>query len=356
MIVLELGEEKHIALDQEEKEELKARLELFIETQDPKSYHYNFNQIDSSISNNADLYHANYLDYLNHAWTNHYGIIFSPDICWYTIMCELTKHIKSNNTFYNSYFRKMNTDDTLKIGKEDNNHKIPFYRIRRKLRDMTPISIEVFLPEFSTSTENSVNSFCLTFFESMGSYYKFRNVGCGIPKVSISGTRQDWELIRSRVSGFSKMFTRLEKHFIQIEQIVDSIIKSFDNPDKGFWKQIFRSNPCGQGKNIDGWITKLYNYNFEDRQDFPNHISGIYYTGSDDRDKFKLSYGLFQSKMNDHGFLDPQFGYVLHRLSKKVNKTTKQIEDKSGEKKPDPPDDDDDASGFSGWSRPGMIC
>lgn len=64
------------------------------------------NHIDSTI-----LYHQNYMHYLMLAWTNHFSVILSPDIVFYTILCELSDFIKRNTETFNYLFTSTNSNN-----------------------------------------------------------------------------------------------------------------------------------------------------------------------------------------------------------------------------------------------------
>jgi hypothetical protein len=56
------------------------------------------------------LLHKNLMHYLTLAWYNHFSVVISPDMIFYTIMCELAVQIKSEPDAYRHLF----TDSTTK--------------------------------------------------------------------------------------------------------------------------------------------------------------------------------------------------------------------------------------------------
>src|ERR1700744_6296961 len=50
------------------------------------------------------VYHKNYLEYLQTAWSNHRGIRLDPDIFWYTILCEFASYISENSELFRDLF------------------------------------------------------------------------------------------------------------------------------------------------------------------------------------------------------------------------------------------------------------
>lgn len=56
------------------------------------------------------LLHKNLMHYLTLAWYNHFSVVISPDMIFYTILCELAEQIKSDPDAYRHLF----TDSTDK--------------------------------------------------------------------------------------------------------------------------------------------------------------------------------------------------------------------------------------------------
>ncbi len=56
------------------------------------------------------------------------------------------------------------------------------------------------MPKFSTSGKQEIAIMNVTLMDAMKHYFKYfcTAVGCGIPKVKLMGTLEDWEEIRKR--------------------------------------------------------------------------------------------------------------------------------------------------------------
>jgi hypothetical protein len=48
--------------------------------------------------------HKNYLHYLTLAWSNHFSVVLSPDIIFFTILCEIADEILSDPDSYRHLF------------------------------------------------------------------------------------------------------------------------------------------------------------------------------------------------------------------------------------------------------------
>ena len=47
----------------------------------------------STVSDRADLYHKNYLDYLSRTFGHHNSIVLAPQHFWYTGLCEIAQTV-----------------------------------------------------------------------------------------------------------------------------------------------------------------------------------------------------------------------------------------------------------------------
>lgn len=59
------------------------------------------------------LVHQNYMHYLTLCWANHFSAIISPDIVFYTILCEIADEIKDNPEKYQHLFTHSSEKVTL---------------------------------------------------------------------------------------------------------------------------------------------------------------------------------------------------------------------------------------------------
>ena len=62
--------------------------------------------ISSTVPEPSDTIrtHKNYIHYLTLAWSNHFSVVLSPDIIFFTILCEIADEILSNPDSYRHLF------------------------------------------------------------------------------------------------------------------------------------------------------------------------------------------------------------------------------------------------------------
>ena len=123
---------------------------------------------------------------------------------------------------------------------------------------------------FSTTNLASLTTSQISIMSAMKQYFTYTvgMGGCGISSITLEGTLDDWNKIKSKLQFFSKKEFALSwwtKHFLPI---IDKIIMTkkyysqnniINNEIKKFWKDMIRIK---EGKDYDpsyinGWITKF---------------------------------------------------------------------------------------------------
>ncbi len=86
--------------------------------------------------------------------------------------------------------------------------------------------------------------------------------GCGIPKITIEGTTEDWEKVLQKTQYISKY--DLKWWTSELEPILTEIIKATKGDfKKKFWLNMVKTHTeisYGSNTSIDGWITKFFPY------------------------------------------------------------------------------------------------
>ncbi|KAH9130425.1 hypothetical protein LEN26_008528, partial [Aphanomyces euteiches] len=117
---------------------------------------------------------------------------------------------------------------------------------------------EWILPSFSTTTDHDRIVGSVVMMASMKKYFKYKfELCCGIPNVTLLGTVQDWETIRSRVD----YLKRFGGHMVEWVEMLSGVIDQFVASAKGavdvdFWQRICHNIGGGSGpRYISGWIS-----------------------------------------------------------------------------------------------------
>ena len=126
--------------------------------------------------------------------------------------------------------------------------------------------LNVFKKKFSTSTREEEVAITVTFLSIFKKYFKYTIDGtCGISKITIEGTIEDWELLLNKIIEIGNLDEEIIFWTDEIKKIVQKIINTLKTrkPDINFFKNMVqntdRSKEC-QPDIINGWIVKFIPY------------------------------------------------------------------------------------------------
>ncbi len=265
----------------------------------------------------GDIRHNNFLEYLGAAWNSHRGIVVAPQNFWHIILCELATLIKNDPEHYRDLFTTSNEKQEITVQTGDL-ELLPLDAIMEELKKLVPSDIDSFFPAFSTNTNASIFAQRATFADAMSPFYNYSMYCCGITKVKILGGEDDWNLIIDHLSWMkTSMFDNNETICNYIDKLVPSIediIHSLQEPNAGFWKNIFRLERCGSGGQVEvkGWIQNFYLKKPSPGyiHNYPTCVSYVKYKNLTTNKNFELVSGLFSSK-EEEGYLMPEYGYLI---------------------------------------------
>jgi hypothetical protein len=275
----------------------------------------------TGIPDDSQFYHTSYLKYLEIAWQCHCPIVISPDIFWFTMMNELSGHIRDNVSHYESVFADPNTEKGKKC-----EILVPYRdpsilevdQFTEIVESKCPANPKLFYPEFSTSTSNSRLAMKATFLEAVSPWYDYMMYLCGIPKVRVEGTEDDWKaLIQGLTNILAAINPRdeLRNYFKTLASIAHKIIyTAFHSGETDWWREIFYLQECGSGSDVEvkGWFTTMFmtQPSLAKIENFPTHIPSVPYTIVPNGDRYTFHVGLFHSRMDGDNFMVPDFGYL----------------------------------------------
>lgn len=266
------------------------------------------------------ILHSNYLRYLETCWATHHTVVLTPDIVWYTLLCELALIIKDNPETYRSLFTDSQEKKKIEVFTDDPEF-LPLDKIANELIRLVPSGLaEHFLLKFSTSTDRSTFSHQAAFADAVSPYYDYFIKMCGISGVDVRGTTEDWQSIFDSWQVITEKLSQLRPAGQQ-ERIyydkVTNILTHITSYEKSFYSEIFRAEKCGSGSETElyGWFTELF-FKQPDgvrkSSNFSTHISSVNYEHLQTKKKYKLKTGLFYSSIAEGDTLEPDFGHIIY--------------------------------------------
>jgi hypothetical protein len=300
------------------------------------------------------------------AYLNHRTLILSPDMIWLMISQGFAIHVDQNSDSLRHYFvdftgkkvLSVERDEFLK-GSPDNDWQGVFPEFTKQIGDYTGQELlNTTLVNYSTTGPAEKAAFEVTLMDAMSSYFIYRvvTITCGIPKITLEGTSQDWETLRTKALALKKydLGWWIDSLKPVLDQFVDA---SKGKVDKDFWAKIYnyKTTVSGGGcggpttrTDISGWITKFFPYskygdNYYKRKNISETMEPEYFPSGLSKADFYWLYivppinALYQMEfiagftgytVNKSGALRPEIGWAIRDTGKEGVKD----EDKKYEK------------------------
>ena len=272
-----------------------------------------------------------YLNYLAYAWKYHYAVVLNPHDIWYMVLCELSLQIKKKPSRYSNLFTTTPDEKQLILVLTHSVESINPSAVISALKSRVPTSVDNFFPKFSTTTPMVEMAMNVAFCDMVSPYYNYGTFLCGIPRVEIGGTREDWINVEKNLFELHTIFDgSLSDYLHRCWTLIGNILDAFDDEvqSQKLFSKMVRVERCGSGgqKEMSGWILHFLNRKDYTRplqmEGLHTHISSMDYKNMDTEREFKLSAGIFYSTNNNTDTLYPV--YNAHRV---------EITGKTGEEK-----------------------
>jgi hypothetical protein len=203
---------------------------------------------------------------IQECYDEHRPLVLSPDIIWLTICQGISLHINQNfDSLKSSLFK---SDSIVKIvarndslGSGAKHWSSLIASISDKTQEYTKEDIyELFVTDFSTtrSVEKTVSQ--ITLLESLKQGFEYvGESGCGIPSITLNGTREDWIKIKGKLKQLDKY--GLSAWANNLSPLIDEFINVYDGKiNKEFWQSIYKDAVEYNAFYISGWIIKFFPY------------------------------------------------------------------------------------------------
>jgi len=270
-----------------------------------------------NLPKEAEAFHKNYMEYLERCWGDHLGVVFTPDILWYTILSELVLIVQKDPEAYRHLFSKSDEKQTLLVNCDGG--IMPLSLLVDLLKEKVPTDSGLFMPKFTTTHLRGKHAMRAVFCDMCSPYYNYMMLLCDFPAIDVRGQQSDYEKIASHWEQLTELFPAVSEYMNRVGKVIDRIIENLTKVN--YWRGMFRLENCGSGHQVKvrGWWTDLYLEvpRTAYPENFSTHVAKVPYTSLnfDPPKDFEMQDGLFYSKMNGD-FLEPQFGFIINEKKK----------------------------------------
>jgi hypothetical protein len=226
------------------------------------------------------------------AYNHHQHLLLTPDDIWLTIAQGVSQHINYNaekfrNRFVNHEGKKdisICIDGILYVSKDsrlEGDWPEAIDRLVVKTDEaVEKIDVKSLLEcDFSTTTKNSLTASRIVLLDMLKEYFSYSfYTCCGIPKVTLEGTLEDWIKLQEKVVQLRQLDLDMDFWLDRLDPVVWNLVETYKgNVDEEFWSKIISMNSFGSGpSSITGWTTALYPYRMDGRKIEHNSINPDY--------------------------------------------------------------------------------
>ncbi|MBK8801309.1 MAG: DUF4419 domain-containing protein [Fibrobacteres bacterium] len=211
------------------------------------------------------------------AWYQHLPVRLSPDQIWMAILDGVSLHIAKEPRKWRQRLKIghsgkrelrliLDPDEYL-----SRNSPAFWETISARLLEAMPDSTqhlleEHFLAKYTTTTPIAEVAYRMKILESVQPYFEYQgSVECGIPRITLEGTADDWKQLRTRARRLGKLgFT---KWMNALDPILTQFVRASEGaPELSFWRSFFRSETSGGCETVyeaNGWITRFFPLDFQ---------------------------------------------------------------------------------------------
>lgn len=244
-----------------------------------------------------------FIEYICFCYQNHYAAVMSPTDIMYMVQCELATAVKQAPDQFAALFTTTPGQKQEIVTVTGSVEEIDVFAVVDALRCRVPAKVDMFLPEFSTTTSISNLASHVAFCDMVSPYYNYFTFMCGIPRIEITGTIEDWQLLSRALFDLSSLFTGdLKKYLERVWSRVVMIIEECLTGNGSLFNQIVQVERCGSGSQyeVTGWILDFMNTPNEPPimlENLHQHISKIEYKNLETQRTFNMHMGIFYCEL-----------------------------------------------------------
>lgn len=200
------------------------------------------------------------------AFYEHRPITLSPDTIWFTIAQGFATHVNLNAEALRDRFVRHDGKLKLTVTRDDfllgqtNPWPEAFAEFSAQIARHVGKLRDLVIADFSTTGPLERAATEVLLMDTFQAYFQYEMMmGCGIPRITLLGTPDDWRSVRRRAQQLSEY--ELEHWTGALLPVLDRIVATAEGvDDPAFWRSFFHYESGSMGSALTGWINVLYPY------------------------------------------------------------------------------------------------
>ncbi|EQC29322.1 hypothetical protein SDRG_12991 [Saprolegnia diclina VS20] len=208
-----------------------------------------------------------FLDGVSMAYAQHLHLVLRPDDIWLALTSQFGVYVDGSSEEIRSLLVKHREGKIeLKVKVAGTVDTVDFGAFSKSMVDemrahlVDPTLADVLLPNFTTTTPHDRITASILTMATMKKFFKYGfEVTCGIPTVTLRGSVDDWQQIRSRIEHFRAYGDRMQTWVDLLSGVLDQFVAAArGEPDTAFWQTIYHSFHEGcapEATHVSGWMS-----------------------------------------------------------------------------------------------------
>jgi hypothetical protein len=223
--------------------------------------------------------HSIFVSAVYDAFYHHYPLKLNPNVVWLTIVQGFASYVNRNVEALRDQFVSHQDKEKITIFRPDFRYGSPtndwpsvFPQFAAEIEAKTKAGIrELLESNFSNTTATDRVCSHIALMDVCQGYFDYGiRGGCGIPRIDLLGSVEDWRLVRRKAEALSQFDRQGKSHLSAwlsalLPALAHFVAAAEGSPDVAFWGSV--CNLCGlsgmTGSPVTGWVSVLFPY-FQD--------------------------------------------------------------------------------------------
>ena len=202
------------------------------------------------------------------AFANHFPLVLSPDDVWLVIAQGFAHHVNAHAEKLRSKFVKHQGQEYIEVrrdnfrkGSPDNDWPGAFAEFSDKIAEhIGDDKRRMVVNDFSSTGAVEKAASEVVLMDAMKAYFTYgMRTMCGIPNMTLLGTRDDWAKLRERVKMFKEYDA--EDWAASLDGVLGHFEETFKgNADPEFWQSFYNQGGGSGGPYVTGAINAFFPY------------------------------------------------------------------------------------------------
>ncbi len=225
-------------------------------------------QFAASLGNRAAGFALNgFLAALDQAFNRHYPLTLSPDDVWIAIAQGFAHHVNLHAEALRGRFVRHEGKVKLTVRRDDfrkGEATNPWPEVFGAFSDQIAAHLgkkrDLVVADFSTTTPTARAVSEIVLMDAVQAYFEYEFMTlCGIPRVTLLGTVEDWKRVRVRVENLAEF--ELKWWVDALRPVLDEFVRAASGKaDPEFWRSIYKLKGASGGPYVTGWCNTLFPY------------------------------------------------------------------------------------------------